>query len=119
MRGLVAILVGFGCAFVMIFALALTGLFSPVHGQTVAESPPACGPLEQMIVYLAEHYHERILFEGIVNDGSRMMITANPDGSTWTAITVDLATTACLRIVGNSWRGGAQVFPVPSPGTEG
>lgn len=117
MRVVKAILFGVCAALVMLFLLVATSWMfaSKASGQT-APQMPQCGPLAEILSALSDRFQERVLFEAIANDGSRMLVTANPDGTTWSAMTVDLATVACLRIVGTSWRPGAAP---PPAGTEG
>ncbi len=103
---------------IAVMLLTVSGGWSPVRGQ-IAPAMPACLPLDRMLATLSSEFSERPLFEAVTNDGSRMMVTANPDGTTWSAMTVDHAASACLRIVGTSWRAGAGTPVVPPAGTEG
>jgi hypothetical protein len=115
MRIIEALLLGLGFVLLMVMALAFSGGFSPARGQTVTDMP-ACAPLEQRLTELWEKYGEVVLFQGTANDGSPMIVTVNPAGTSWSAMTVDGAATACLRIVGPSWRPGAAP---PPAGMEG
>lgn len=78
-----------------------------------AEGGPQCGPWPDVAAALSTKYGEAVLFEGLPIPGSsRIVITAKPDGTTWTALTVDAAGIACIRGAGGGWHTGAA--PAPS-----
>ena len=88
-----------------------------VFVSTAALSAPAqCGPLQQMLAQLSSTYRESALFTGAVKDGVSVIITANPEGSTWTALQLDGAGNACIVALGPGWQPG--VLPA-ALGTEG
>lgn len=78
----------------------------------VLASPPQCGPLEQILAKLAEKYGEGMLWQGRDAKGRLTIVTANPNGTTWTALVVSGPTT-CVADHGDSWTNGS------APGMEG
>ena len=83
-------------------------LLASVMVSTAALSAPAqqCGPLQQMLAQLSSTYRESALFTGAVKDGVSVIITANPQGSTWTALLSDGAGNPCIVALGPGWQPG-------------
>ena len=61
-----------------------------------------CAPLEQVRQTMHAKYGERVIWFG-ANPVQNILIFAKPDGSTWTAFTVDGAGQACLVAAGEQW----------------
>lgn len=103
---------------VLIFALCLITAALPARAQTTSGPPiPRCAGWADMAVALARGYGESVLFEGDPPEGApRIVITVKPDGTTWTALTVDPSGLACIRGAGGGWSAGAA--PV-APGKDG
>ena len=86
-------------------------LFAPLLWLALALAAPAqtpqCGSPVEILAGLASRYSEVVVAEGEVGGGQTLLITATPDGATWTAIMVkgDLA---CLVSSGHNWRDPAK-----------
>ena len=89
------------------------------HAQTTpGPAGPQCGPWPDGAATLMTRFGETILFDGDPAPGqARVIITAKPDGSTWTALTVwPDGRTACQRSAGGGWRIGAAPPPAGEEG---
>lgn len=76
-----------------------------------------CTGLADALARLATSYQEAVLWQGDTPQGERLIITANPDGTTWTAIVQPAPESACFIAAGNVWQIGEDA-PAPA-GTEG
>lgn len=91
---------------VMLFVMGLITSALPAR----AQSAPQCGPWDVVAAGLLSKYQEPVLFEGTPGPGGqRIVITAKPDGTTWTALTVSATGLACVRGAGGGWSMGAPV----------
>lgn len=77
-------------------ASLLVGIFAA--GPVSAE----CQALDAVIANLAERYQELPVFIGTAAEGA-WMITAAPDGSTFTLLWIDRAGRACPIGAGDAW----------------
>jgi hypothetical protein len=75
---------------------------SPSRAQT-----PQCGALAEVLATLASRYNEVVVGDGEAGGGRTLLITATPDGATWTAVMVH-GELACLVASGVSWRDPAK-----------
>lgn len=64
---------------------------------------PQCGPLAEVLAGLASRYNEVVVNDGEAGGGRVLLITATPDGATWTTVMVQ-GDLACLVASGVSWR---------------
>ena len=78
----------------ILIAISLSGLAA--MAQT-----PRCGGYADVLADLATSYHERIVWVGDRGAECQMVITAVPDGSTWTALLVR-GDVACLVSAGKN-----------------
>lgn len=81
---------------VMLLTMAL-----PAAAQ--AEQAVHCGGYADLLADLDRSYGEVIVWQGRRGDSGRMVITAAPDGSTWTALLVLEDGFACVGAVGVGW----------------
>lgn len=84
--------------------LALMVAFIVLCAATVAAraQPAQCGGYADILGDLAQAYHERIVWAGERGEAGQLVITAKPDGSTWTAMLVR-GGVACLVAAGTGW----------------
>lgn len=73
----------------------------------IGRSETRCGALADVLADLQASYRETTVWEGAVGTGQRLVVTAAPDGSTWTALVVE-GPRACLLSSGASWSGVAR-----------
>ena len=85
------------------------GLAMPARAAT-------CAGMADILAQLSAKYGEMILWQGQMNDGSPLIITAAPDGTTWTLLGRDPDGRACLLSAGAEWRVGGEA---PAAGKEG
>ena len=78
------------------------GIASPARAAT-------CAGVTDVLAQLSAKYGEVILWQGQMNDGSPLIITAAPDGSTWTLLGRDADGRACLLSAGTEWQVGGDV----------
>lgn len=93
--------------------IALAIFAAPARAQTI------CTGLADVLAGLRATYGETIMWVGVAENGQRLVLTANADGSTWTALTQSSAASDQLCFVGTgvTWNAGDGTFP-PS-GSEG
>lgn len=86
--------------------LLLSLLVMPASAQT----GPQCGPWPDVAAGLQNRYGESFLFEGTPNPGQGgVVITAKPDGTTWTALSLSPdGRIACLRAGGGGVADGVR-----------
>ena len=97
----------------LLFALIALALISlPVRAQTAP-----CIGMADALGQLSDKYREVVLFQGAGRDGQVLVITANPDGSSWTAI-VQSGPKGCILGGGKRWQIGAAATDAV-PGQEG
>lgn len=90
-------------------ALALVAMGSAARAAT------DCGDLAATLEYLRTNYAEDVLWQGVGRDGRPVIITANPDGSTWSPLTRPETAIACIVVDGASWTAGQ---PASAPAGE-
>lgn len=89
----------------------LMRLFNPLPALAASQ----CAPIKPMVEQLSKKFHEDQLFVGHLGGGESVVIAANPNGSTWTALTVSRDGKACIVAAGGQWSVGEKT-PI---GTEG
>lgn len=77
---------------------------------TLAASPQ-CAALAEVMRGLSARYGEARVWSGVLPNGQLLSITANPDGSSWTALAVQPDGMACLVSSGESWVQGGPALP--------
>lgn len=82
-------------------AIFLCGLAGMAQAQ-VAQ----CGGYADVLADLSQAYHEQVVWVGERGNAGQMVITAKPDGSTWTAMVVQEGI-ACLVAAGTGWKATA------------
>lgn len=76
-----------------------------------------CVGLADLLATLDQKYGEAVIWTGIT-DAALLVITANPDGSTWTAFVQRPDDMACVFAHGQQWLPGSAPAP-PLLGQEG
>lgn len=89
-------------AFLAVVTLLSLAICTPVVAQTAQ-----CAGLAEALTGLSAGYGESIVWEGAAAPEGRLVVTARPDGTTWTALMV-LGDLACLVASGNGWSGVAR-----------
>lgn len=86
-----------------------------VPGRADEAAVPECGPFGDIQTKLARDYGEFILLAGkFGSEPGSAIVFANPDGTTWTIVSLLPDGTGCLAASGDSWLPGAA-----KAGTEG
>lgn len=76
-----------------------------------------CRPAAAAISGLYAEYGEVMLWQGVIDDGdARIVVLANPKGSSWTVLGLLPNGTACALIAGSAWKVGD---PPPNLDKEG
>lgn len=84
----------------------LVGLVLSCLSTLPSQAAAQCGEVGAMLRALATKYHEAEVWRGVAGDGLFLLITANPDGSTWTALRLAPEGQACLLVAGPNWQPG-------------
>ena len=84
---------------------------------SAARAETRCAGLTDALAALEAKYGEKLIWQGLSRDGQRLLVTANPDGSTWTAMIQADGSKVCFASSGESWAPGG-AMPAPQ-GTEG
>lgn len=87
--------------------LSVVTLLSLATCAPVAAQTAQCAGLAEVLTGLSAGYGESIVWEGERAPEGRLVVTARPDGSTWTALIVQ-DDVACLAASGNGWSGVAR-----------
>ncbi len=95
----------------MLRAIVLASLFGFATVADEGSAPPTdvekaqCAPLHDRLAFLARKYNEQDAFVGASPIGNRtVMITANPDGSSWSLLTTNQKGLLCLIDAGQGWK---------------
>jgi hypothetical protein len=89
---------------ILIVAIAMLGI--PTLPAMALAAQQQCADAAQLLIQLQAKYAEVPLFVGTVSPGQTVIVTANPDGSTWTALIKAENGNACIGSAGVSWRAG-------------
>ena len=89
--------------------LLLLGLASTARAAT-------CTGLADALAQLSAQYREEVLFQGQTTSGQRLIITAAPDGSTWTELVQPGPDRACPIGSGTGWQIGTDATPAGQEG---
>lgn len=101
----------------VLWALALIALFFFLLSQAADASPAPCTGLADLLARLEARYGEHMLWQGTGADGqSRLLVTAQPAGGTWTAMVQHPDGRVCLLATGESWQAGAAPAPMGEEG---
>lgn len=76
-----------------------------------ARAATNCGSLADVLAGLRSTFGEEVLLQGADIDGRQFVLTANPDGSTWSILTRSPDATACIVLAGANWSAGDPVAP--------
>lgn len=70
---------------------------------TALASQPQCGEKDEIFKQLLQQYHEKPISFGLSTRGNMTIVTASPDGATWTVVGVNPDGQACLFDAGEGW----------------
>ena len=96
-------------AFVFWARALLFSAFGMMFAVLPAQAQIECGEVTAVLQALAAKYGEAAVWKGRTGDGNDLLITANPDGSGWTALRLDAQGQACLLVAGPSWQPGEAI----------
>ncbi len=75
-----------------------------IAAPAVAQEQVTCFPLPTLVKALADKHAEQPAVEGVATDGKmRLVLFANPDTGTWTAVTVRPNGFGCLEMAGSGF----------------
>lgn len=83
---------------------------------TSARAELRCAGLADVLAGLRTGYGELVLWQGFDRKGNRLIITANPDGSGWSALAQADADKFCMLFGGDSWSAGDVAPPAGKEG---
>ena len=83
---------------------------------TSARAELRCAGLADVLAGLRAGYDELVLWQGFDRKGNRLIITANPDGSGWSALAQADADKFCMLFGGDSWSVGDVAPPAGKEG---
>lgn len=89
-------------------ALVVFLIVSALIVTSATAGPAPCGPFAEVVAKLVGDNHQRALFTGRSSDGTTVLIMANPDGSSWTAVVKTATDQACIVALGPGWVPGSQ-----------
>ena len=95
-----------------IFGLALLTFALPSEGQSAR-----CSGKADIMAQLDQRFGEQLLWQGLADNNHRLTVTANPDGTSWTALIERPDGSACPIASGKGWAVGA--WSTRPQGTEG
>lgn len=90
--------------------VVLIALFLFSFAAEAETAPPRCASLPDVLATLAQRWGEVPFWTGSASATQTVMITANPSGSTWTAILIE-AGQACPLATGADWAMPAAALP--------
>ncbi|MCF8467410.1 MAG: hypothetical protein K9G33_08430 [Sneathiella sp.] len=68
-----------------------------------ALADPFCLPRSELAVYLAEHFGESLIAQGLDNRGLLTEVFASRSFQSWTLTETDVTGRACLKAAGEYW----------------
>ena len=93
--------------------IVLLAIFLPFSAPVFAA--PQCSSLSASLTQLQAEYEEAVTWSGTSLEGSGLMIVANPDGTTWSALLLVPGNNACILAFGDAW----EKRPMPHPPSRG
>lgn len=90
----------------VIAAIVTVQLFA---APAVAEARLQCGPAKLVLETLDTQFGEKVLFIGTGQNNQSIVVTAKPDGSTWTALVDGPDGNYCVMAAGSPWDAAAVV----------
>lgn len=95
--------------------IVLLALFTAlVLADDARAEPLSCGPVDQVVEALTGEYHEVLVGTGAGPNGTRLLVFAHPDGTTWTVLGLLPDGKACFIASGTDWKAA----PPTPPGSE-
>ena len=83
----------------------------------VSTAPAICAKRSDVVVHLAERFHEAPLARGLSVNGALLEIFATQDGASWTAMATYADGTSCLIASGRFWESSPAITLVPETGS--
>lgn len=90
-----------------VLALITALIFLLLVGSMAKAQGARCGSLADVLADLSAAYKETAVWEGTISPRQKLIITAAPDGATWTALVVE-GSIACLLTSGTGSTGKAR-----------
>lgn len=79
---------------------------------SAARAQTLCTGVADALAGLRASYSETVLWEGVAQNGQRLILTVNPDGTTWTALTqLPGSNQVCFVGSGGAWSAGDRAIP--------
>ena len=97
-------------------ALVIFLIVSALFVTSASAGPAPCGPFAEVMAKLVGDNHQQALFTGRSSDGTTVLIMANPDGSSWTAVVQTVTDQACIVSLGPGWQPGGKPIPLGEEG---
>lgn len=85
-------------------AVACAALAPVLLGGAAAAQALQCAGMADALANLQSRYGEIVVWDGETGNGPRLLVTARPDGTSWTALAVEGAV-ACMLTSGTAWTG--------------
>jgi len=76
---------------------------------------PICGPYRAIAATLTDQWREDVVGRGLTGEGQMIVIFADPEGDTWSALVVNADGSACMVAAGTAW----EALPFPASGEKG
>lgn len=83
----------------------------------LATAPAICAKRGDVVVHLAERFHEAPLARGLSENGTLLEIFATQDGASWTAMATYADGTSCLIASGRFWESSPVIKLTPEAGS--
>ena len=97
-------------------AIVVFLIISALFVSSATAGPASCGPFADVMAKLAGDNHQKLLFTGLSENGTTVLMMANPDGSSWTAIVKTATDQACIVALGPGWQPGGQPIALGKEG---
>lgn len=97
-------------------AIVVFLIISALFVRSATAGPASCGPFADVMAKLAGDNHQKLLFTGLSENGTTVLMMANPDGSSWTAIVKTATDQACIVALGPGWQPGGQPIALGKEG---
>ncbi|MBU6232517.1 hypothetical protein KGP36_07845 [Patescibacteria group bacterium] len=85
--------------------LTVAGALLCIGLPVAAQQASKCGPTKEVIDDLRTEYNETVVGAGKDEKGNTVIVTASPNGETWTALVVSVKDgAACAVAAGKGWK---------------